>query len=326
MPNEILIHNWLRTLDNEYLSTFVKDGGSSIKFAVTPVPLRTELHEGLRTLCQELGHLFIKLDASSIRVHMPQDIFFELARQIDWRDLARRKILQLSHKKGYQVAGITSGSATSNIFEDVGSRNSLEANFVRVAIEQEIQNAIFKNPRMTKDFRVAMTHLCLKEDTGVEGEYAGQPLLDWLTGANLRMGNVRPFQIYTAINRTTARYFIESAFYWVREAGHLGTLLLLDNARVTLARNPHDGQRYYTKPMTLDHYELLREFVDDIDQLNGALIVVETSQEFLDDTPQYRGYGIYPALRTRVMDDVRDKNRVNPMAPLVRLTSGDNRL
>ena len=71
----------------------------------------------------------------------------------------------------------------------------------------------------------------------------------------------------------------------------------------------------------MEHYELLREFIDGIDHLDGALFVVVTSSEFLEDGSdrRSRGYGIYQALHTRVMDDVRDHNRVNPIATLIRL-------
>ena len=72
----------------------------------------------------------------------------------------------------------------------------------------------------------------------------------------------------------------------------------------------------------MEHYELLREFIDGVDRLTSTALVVVTNSDFLDDSGdrRSRGYGIYEALRTRVMDDVRDRNRVNPVASLVRLT------
>ena len=69
---------------------------------------------------------------------------------------------------------------------------------------------------------------------------------------------MRDFSIYTGINRATARYFIESALYWIRHVGYAGTVILFDNSRVTVARNPKDGLRYYTRAMAMEHYELLR--------------------------------------------------------------------
>ena len=320
MPNKISLDEWLQVINTEYLSTFVRDGGASIKFAVTPDELnKSTLYEEVNTRCRGLGYAFVELDAAAMRAHMPQDIFFGLAGQMDWRLLARRLILRLAAEQRYQVSGIDPGAA-GNVFDDIAKANDLESQFVLREIRPKIQNSVFRNTKMAKDFRVCMSHLCLLEDT--RGEYSGQPLLDWLTGRNARISGVRPFSIYSGINRTTARYFIESALYWIHFVGYAGTVILLDNSRVTLARNPKDGQRYYTRPMAMEHYELLREFIDGMDRLVGTLLVVVTNRDFLDDsgTRGSRGYGIYQALRTRVMDDVRDRNLVNPVASLVRLS------
>ena len=97
-------------------------------------------------------------------------------------------------------------------------------------------------------------------------------------------------------------------------------MLLLDSARVTLTRNPRDDFRYYTRAMATDYYELLRELIDQTDRLAGAFVLVGTNEEFLDESGGQRGFGIYPALMTRVMDDVRDRNLANPVASLVRLS------
>lgn len=161
-----------------------------------------------------------------------------------------------------------------------------------------------------------MSHLCLLEASDAV-EYEGQPLIDWLTGSNTRVSSVRPFSIYNSINRTTARYFIESTLTWLKFVGYAGTVILLDNARVMLPRNPRDGLRYYSKAMAIDHYELLREFIDGTDRLTATLMIVVPTSDFLDTDHTRRGYGIYQALMTRVMDDVRDKSLVNPIASLV---------
>ena len=322
MPNTIALGDWLRVIDKEYLSTFVRNGGASVKFAVTPEELRDSLYTQVEALCRELDYLFVQLDAAHMRVHMPQDIFFKIADQVDWRLLARRMILRLSDERGYQISGIDP-LTTDNVFDAIAKANDLESQFVLREIRPRIQTSITTNPKLAKDFRVGMTHLCLQEDT--RGEYTGQPLLDWLTGTNMRISGVRPFSIYTGINRTTARYFIESALYWISHVGYAGTVILFDNSRVTVARNPKDDLRYYTRAMAMEHYELLREFIDGVDRLTGALLVVVTNSDFLDDRSdrRSRGYGIYEALRTRVMDDVRDRNRVNPIASLVRLSQDE---
>ena len=312
------LHDWLRRIDSEYLSSFIQLGGASIKFAVAPEDLKPTLYETVENRGKEQDYVVVKLDASDMRIHMPQDIFFEMAKQVDWRHLARRLLLRLAREIGYRVDTIDPHQ-TDNIFKAMGDVNDLELESVLQELRPQLENKVTKKYRMTKDFRVAMTHLCRYENNRGNQFYEGQPLIDWLTG-NAKLGAVRPFSIYTSINRKTARYFIESALYYFQYAGYAGTVILLDNSRVTLARNPLDGLRYYTRSMTTDHYELLRQFIDRTEHLVGTLLVVVTDNAFLEQDARSRGFGIYPALMTRVMDDVRDKNLVNPIAPLVQLS------
>ncbi len=315
MSNTIPIQEWLHFIDSEYLSTFIKDGGASVKFAVTPEQRKPELYRALKAQCQELDYIFVELDAITSRVHMPQDLFFALARQIDWRLLARRMVLRLAEERGFHVDEIDLTDNSENIFRALGLANKLDARFILQDIRRAIETRVYKNQHMARDFKVAMTHLCTNMGSGE----STQPLLDWLTGENTRIGNVRTFYIRTSINRTTARHFIESAMYWVRHVGFAGTVVLLDNTRVTVGRNPRDGKRYYTRAMTIDHYELLREFIDDVDRLTATMIAIVTNIDFVDDL-SIRSWKIYPALQTRIMDDVRDRNLINPVAALMRLS------
>lgn len=319
MPSHMPLSDWLGFLDSEYLSSFIKDGGASIKFAVLTEDLKPELRRAVRDLTKGLDYIVIELDAADRRVHMPQDVFFGIAGQVDWRLMARRFILKLAEYRGHRVHNVDLNQP-GHIFEAIGESNNLSSEMVLQELRPELERRVYRNIQMGKDFRVAMLQLCLQEGTHGEQPYGGQPLIDWLTGINTRVSSVKPFLIYNTINRTTARHFIESAVYWFQYVGYAGMVMMLDNSRVTLARNPRDGLKYYTRAMVFDHYELLREFVDGINRLLGTLIIVVTGSEFLDEDSRSRGYGMYQALMTRVMDDVRDRTLVNPIASLIRLT------
>lgn len=315
----IPLDKWLGFLDREYLSTFIKDGGASVKFAVADDELRPNLRDSFRVLCAERGFLCIEIDAVARRVHMPQDIFFGMASQMDWRLLANRLVLRLAAESGYGADGVDPAGEGS-VLDAIAAANDLDPSFLSLPMARTIQDSVFANTRMSKDFRVAMTHFCnTSRQPMTIGRASVQPLIDWLSGASARMGNVRAFAVHTPINRTTARYFIESALYWIRYVGYSGAAILLDNARVTVARNPRDGKRYYTKAMAMEHYELLREFIDGVDRLASTMLVVSANRDFVDETSA-RGYHIYQALQTRIMDDVRDRNIVNPIASLARLS------
>lgn len=314
------VKEWVDFLGSEYLASFIKDGGASVKFAVAADEARQNLLAALAAQSRNLGAAFVKINAVDTRVHMPQDIFFAISRQVNWRLAARRVILQLASNKDYDTSEVDP-AAPDNIYRAIGETNSLDRASILRDLRVEIRNKVTLNRSMSRDFRVAMTHLCLAEDTG-NGGYIGQPLLEWLTGENRRISNVRHFQVRTPVNRTTARHFMESLLYWICYAGYAGSVIFLDNARVTLANRPADRSRFYSRLMVMDHYELLRELIDSVDRLSATLVVVAAGPDFLDESsaPGARGFGIYPALMTRVMNDVRDKNLVNPMASLVQLS------
>ena len=324
MDNGIPVPEWVSFIGAEYLESFIRDGGASVKFAVGDAERISELALYLAVQAQELGCAFVQMNAADTRVHMPQDIFYAVARQLDWREMARRVIITLAVEAAYEVSDVDPSadaqSAGGDIYAAIGAANGLDAIAVRQELRPAIRNQVAMNRSMARDFRAAMSQLCLAESAGAGSEYGAQPLIDWLTGINPLVGNVRHFNVHTPINRMTARHYMESAFYWIRHAGYTGVVILLDNTRVTLARRPQDDSGYYTRPMVIDHYELLRELIDSADRLSGTMVVVASDPEFLDPDTRSRGFGIYEALMTRVMNDVHDKNLANPMASLVRLS------
>ena len=100
--------------------------------------------------------------------------------------------------------------------------------------------------------------------------------------------------------------------------------ILLDITRYlisTRSKNPDDGF-FYSGPALLDAYEVLRQFIDGTDEMECCLIVVLASKEFLD-LDDRRGLRRYEALKLRIWDEVRDRQRQNPLASLVRLANSN---
>lgn len=319
MSDELSVPEWMEHIDREYLASFIKDGGSAVKFAVTADENSHALSSALRARAEALDYEYIQIDATSCRVHLPQHIYFRLAKQLNWRKLARRRFLRLFEEGDYSVEGIDPRNG-SDVYAAIARANNLDRAYVRLQSRQLLQEGVFKDSHMLHAFRIAMEQFCqLEGQANDTTEYGGQPLVDWLTGENTRISSVRSFEVYTPINRTTARHFLQSTLHWIRSAGRSGTVIFLDNRRVALSRNPRDELPYYTRAMTVDHYEILRECIDDADHLPGTLLVVAPDESFMDEHAN-RGWGLYNALRTRIMNDVYDKDVVNPVAALVRLS------
>ena len=322
MTGNLALQDWLHFMKNEYLDGFIDDGGSALKFAV---PVKEDLAPLLKDQfardARDLGYLVAEVDAGATRVHMLQEIFFRIAEQIDWRLSARQVVLGQASELGYRTDAVNPQANTPVVTALAGVSN-LSESFILQDLRPLIENAVFRNSGMSRDFRAAMTHLCLAE-MGAGGQSRNEtPLLEWLTGANRRVGGVRRYGIYNTIVRTNARHFLESMLCWNRFVGYSGTCVLLDDSRITLRRNPRDGLRFYTRAAVMDHYELLRELIDGADRLDGLMMVVLAGEDFLDDDIRGKGFSIYQALRSRIADEVRSRTQANPLATLVRLSDG----
>lgn len=314
---------WLRYVGSEYLTTFIRDGGSAIKFAVlADNELRSELFDGLAGIGVQAGYLITKIDAAETKVHMIDEIFFRIAEQIPWHILSRKVIAKLAAESGYAWANSEMTESDNDpLYRQLADENKVDSQLLLLDLKKAISDKVFKQHGLSRDFRVAMTHQCIAElSGGQDGATTIEVLTEWLTGRNKAVSAVKPFQIFRKINRATARYLLESLLRWIRFAGYPGIVILLDTQRVMLARNPRDFALFYSKAAVLDSYEVLREFIDSAGQLNGCFIAVVPDIAFLED--HSRGLSAYEALKFRVFDEIRDKHLVNPMASLARISAG----
>ncbi len=320
MTPSISLEEWLRFIRQEYLESFVRDGGAAIKFAV---PLEEDHRAGV---CQkiircgeELGYLTASVNAEDTKVHLMDHLFFSIAQQVPWQQLSQRVLLKLARMEGYAQPY----EGDSSLHLRLAQANQEDPDFLRGELRRHIEHHVLRQRRLSRDFRVAMTHLCRAELTGgSDGVTTGQVVTDWLTGRNRHVAAVKPYQIFNGINRANARHLFESLLHWVRFAGYPGLLLVLDAARIMAPRNPRDDKVYYNTAAVLDAYEVLREFIDATDRLVGCLLIVVSNLDFLND--DRRGIGRYEALKFRVWDEIRDSKLVNPMSGLVRVTAGGN--
>jgi hypothetical protein len=111
-----------------------------------------------------------------------------------------------------------------------------------------------------------------------------------------------------------------SLAHWLAANGRAGLVVVLDIRRLGFARRPGPEERqgyYYTKAALVDAYEVLRQLVDNTDEMANCMFVVVASPSFVSDPA--RGLDAYQALKLRIFDEVRDVNRDNPFSSLVRL-------
>lgn len=310
---------YLDFIADEYLRTYIASGGAAVKLvAPESAQAADRFTRRLAELAAQDAFTYAAVDAARTRVHLVDQLFFEVARQIDWMDLAARVLREAYQKAGFPAAGHTPADLT---VAAVAARHGIDAMELYRSLRRTLESAVLADTSLVHEFRVAMLRLCQALTGHIDiVESDRLTVLSWLTGEKVPVTQLRAVLLHSRITRYNARPLLGSLTRWIRKAGLPGLVLQLDLERVAIARRPSIEQRdgfYYSKPSALDAYELLRQLIDSVDELPGLFAAVQLPPELVQD--EQRGLPAYSALQLRVADEVRDRNRSNPYAALVRL-------
>jgi hypothetical protein len=201
----------------------------------------------------------------------------------------------------------------------VAEENGLEPPIVRRDLYKGLQKFLRRSDALAKDFRWAMFWLCESE-----AHLQGSPedvsaILDWLRGDLRLVSALKQYLIFRRIGRHNARSMLTSLGGWTRLAGRAGLVLVLDLRQLGISRrsNVAPDTNYYTLAGAMDCYEVLRQLIDDTDDLQGVLCLVVSNPSLFDD--ERRGVKVYKALYERVWPDVALRQTPNPLSSLVTL-------
>lgn len=310
--------SWVRFLDSDYLATFLADGGSAVKFVVPIDEAPDRSIALLREAAHARGFACADVHSDETRIHMADRLLFQINDQIDWREVTERVLRRFLTDLSYAVPDAVDGS----FIDSVAMTSGVDRGVLLMEMRKKVAADVFRQELLSKDFRVAMTQMCIAVLVGSEDSITTfETVRRWLVGELATVGEIKPYQIFTKINRSNARHNFESLLHWLRFAGFPGLVVLIDIRRIGEPRNPKDGTVYYTKAAVLDAYEVLRQFIDGTDRMEGCLITAFGDQGFLDEEPGSRGMGAYQALKFRIFDEVRDRFVANPLASLVRVST-----
>lgn len=313
----IPVAQYVDFLDREYLHGYVDRGGAAVKFAVAADDRGAEeFIELLTGAARGAGYLPAVVDAAQTRVHLFEHVFFEVARQVDWEALAIVATRAAAADAGYAVP------ADGDLALDrLAAHHGVEGRELRRDIDRALQQRVHRDYAMVPEFRTAMLRLCQAQlRAGQVSDAEHTAILEWLRGDLRLISALRSALIFRRIGRHNARPLLFSLAHWLSVNGHAGLVLVLDLRRLGFARRPSPEERhghYYTKAALLDAYEVLRQLVDNTDELANCLVAVVASPALVTDPA--RGLDAYQALKLRIFDEVRDRSRDNPFSSLVRV-------
>ncbi|MGH9131510.1 MAG: BREX system ATP-binding domain-containing protein [Acidimicrobiales bacterium] len=320
----IALDDCLDVIDGEYLHGFVDGGGAAVKFGVVPdEAAAASFSKWLGVLGEEAGYAVARVDAATTRVHLLEQVFFEVARQVDWDGLAAVTARRALEDAGYPAPPENPDAS----LDQTASYHGVDARELKREVDRSLQRRVYRDYSMVGEFRIAMLRLCqarLRTGQVAEAEHAA--VLDWLKGDLARISALKSALIFRKIARHNARQMLFSLAHWLSVNDHAGLVLVLDVRRLGLARRPSPEERqgnYYTKGALLDAYEVMRQLVDNTDELAHCFVAVIAAPELLTD--HNRGLDAYQALKLRIFDEVRDRHRDNPFSSLLRLGPAANR-
>lgn len=303
-------------LGKEYLASYLPAGGGSVKLVVTgDADVADRFERSLRAVADRQNCVMTCLSAETTRAHMIDQVFFAVARQIDW-DMVAVAIVGAA----YDEIAIPAAPGRLTVAE-VAADHDLDPRELYRSVRRRLEHILLTDTGLPRELRRALLRLAQAHlGTGDVNPGEARVVHDWLTGERVGIRELRDAMIYARIGRHNARTILTSVGSLLLRAGHRGLVLHIDLTRLAEARRPPVPERtgiYYSKAAVLDTYELLRQLIDATDDLIGMLVVAVIPPDLVSD--EKRGLPSYAALQLRVADEVRDRRRTNPFASLVRL-------
>ena len=306
---------WFKVLKTAYFEGFIRRGGSTVKFAVIDETQKArDVAQGIGDMGREQGFVTIHADARQTKVQLIDLLFHEMAKQINWDGLAFEFVRKLFLDNERKIPEEREACEWASL----ASLNDCDESTMQRDVNSWLEQALFQDFQMSREFRLAMIQLCLAQigSSGVSSKEA-VAIRAWLRGELKQMSSLKKLLIFQKVNRSNSRDLIASFAHWIRLLGKPGMVLTMDISAFMEKKKGKTAGLSYTPSSVMDAYEMIRQFIDGCDDIEGLLFVVVAPSTFLSD--QRLGLNRYEALKLRIWDDVRDKYRQNPFAPMVRL-------
>lgn len=303
------VDQYVAVLGDDYLTSYLMDGGSTVKVLVGTSEARIAAEASIRAKAKDCKLTFVTLNARETRIQNIHDVFFAIARQLNWNALTSKFLRKLLFPRFELSDNLT--------VEGIARKNGMERWIVHRALDELIQERILRRNGFSGEFKRAIYNLIDARLSPTSPLATMVPnVIAWFCGKLDRITLLKPAMLHRRIGKQNGRQLLESLSRWLRDCGSPGLVVCVDISTVTLAAREQTGQ-HYSRLAAVDCFELMRQFIDSVDLIEGLALIFLADESFVDD--ERRGFSIYPALKMRLTDDVHDSQRVNPFAPMVRI-------
>lgn len=275
------VEPYLRVLEEEYISSYIKEGGASFKLVVG-------IYGGGKThLLYLIRDLAWKYNYATAYVALSQnDCPFSKLEEV-YKGIVRNMTAPLSCED--LLSGYTKGIGNF-IKHWIGKKSEiLRNNDVDV---REINSIILDEVNNWKDlesvsFARALRNAVHKYLDKKEEDF--DTIIQWLLGEGYDSKTHKEFGILEKIDKSTAFIMIRSLVKWIKYLGYSGLIILFDEAEQVPSLSRRDKDKLLSN---------LRELIDECSQCNFSNIMIfyaVPDKSFLEGRTQ-----VYEALRQRL--------------------------
>jgi len=171
--------DYVSFVEREYLRDYVNGGGAAVKFVVPDDDDRADLFlERFAGAASDSGYVAAYVNAAETRVHLLEQVFFDVARQIDWDDLAT-----IATRKAVADVGYPAPPHEAVSLDQLATHHRVDSRELKRDVDRQLQRQVQQDYAMVQEFRTAMLRLCqaqLHSGQIVDAEHTA--VLDWLRG------------------------------------------------------------------------------------------------------------------------------------------------
>ena len=303
---------WLNRIYDYYLDNYIPKGGSKVKVLIGNEGTgKTHLLRCIEYKAREMGYNSIYFSARNVENKINNIINFYrmIAANIDFEKIITGLCLKVATNMGYN----------EDVYDGSGKIMPLliKDGFGQYDAAREIRNAVyntFKDSDLSPSF---FTFACIitRDRMIDENEVSTSMAKNWLMGEKLERFERRATSLFERLQRTNARYWLNSLIALLNYSGVKGFVVLIDDLEVLTKKEEEFGKFIFTPNQVKDFYELIRQIIDDAELLNQFFMVIAGDRSLIDD--EKRGFKSYAALWMRLQTGLVPSGRFNSFADIV---------
>jgi len=302
---------WIEIMKEYYLENYINNGGSKVKMLISKRGTgKTHLLKYLNYTAKNLDYnsMYFSIREITERINNISDFYKLIAKKIDPEILIRGLSLKVAEQMGFSQEKY---DGTTKLLPLL-----IESGFGQFDAKREIKQSVynaFKNADFSPSF-FTFAYLVVNERLCSDNIEHTKIAIKWLKGEKLERSEKRDTYLFEILQKSNARYWLNALIKILNFAGIKGIVVLLDDLEVLTEKNI-EGKYIYTLNAVKDTYELLRQLIDDMELLNGFLLVLAGDKILIDD--EKRGLKSYEALWMRLQTGLVQVERFNPLADIV---------